>query len=587
MENIIGGITTDGQVVAGGGIQAGGESRFRGNVKIDGMLLANNLRVPCVGLYSDAGALRGAIPYPIAGMWAYVGAGFPARIWRVENGRWVDSGTDGGVETPVYIDTLESSMKGMRDRMGALESMNEERVVAAESMAASEASERDALRGRLEQLIDAESASRQNDIAAIERGISNLEAMIESTAAEGGSDRQQAIESAMSDLADLFVGERDATSAEIGSMRREIESLSQSMEATGTAIEARFEGEAASRGLLEEHIDREIARLEGQLENFVLWIDTMQSGMVLAVGEERVMSADSAEDFAWQLDQAAKDIKALREEIKQERETRSISDNKLLKWLRHEVWVRRCQYWRLLKVIAECYRAIADANEAAKRADAAADRVNEGVEAAKKALEAALEAKGVCDSAAEAARKAGEEALSIANSTADAAAKRVDQWIKQNDARVDEAIERMKSQNDASMREVTEAADRANAAADRAEAAAERAEKAVDALGIPEEMTVKTPGVITLGNRTEKRIEATLMPGDTHNVLCLAEEGDSVKVLPDGKVIAQRAGVTRVHVIPPQNVGIYQTVEVIVKNPDIRLTGGQSIRLANGKVRLT
>lgn len=145
----------------------------------------------------------------------------------------------------------------------------------------------------------------------------------------------------------------------------------------------------------------------------------------------------------------------------------------------------------------------------------------------------------------------------------------------------------MKEQNDASMRDVAAAAERANAAADRAEAAAERAERATDALGIPEEMTVTTPGVITLGNRTEKRIEATLMPGETHNVLCLVDEGESVKVLPDGKVIAQCAGVTKVHVIPPQNVGIYQTVEVIVKNPDIRLTGGRSIRLANGKVRLT
>gem|GEM_PF-297247 len=571
-------------MIAGGGVQAGGESHFRGNVTIDGMLLATSLRVPCVGLYSDSGALRGAVPYPIAGMWAYVGGGFPARIWRAENGRWVDSGVDGGVETPLYVDTLESGMEDMRDRVGALESKSEGIALAVENALAESSTTLDATRERLTLLIEAESSSRQNDIAAIERGISDLEVMIERSAASVTASGQSAIESAIADLSELLFRERDAASAESESLRREMDNLTQRLKDSESATTAKLESVAASQSRTDDRIDREIARLEGQLENLVLWIDTMQPSVAQTVA---LTASPVSEELAWQIDKASKDINALRDELQHERETRSVSDNKLLRWLRHEVWVRRCQYWRLLKVIAECYRAISDANEAADRANSAADRVEEGIDAAKQALETALEAKELCESAAEDARKAGEDALKTANDAAAAAMDRVDKWVEQNDARVDEAIEKMKAQNDASMRDVAEAADRANAAADRAEAAAERAERATDALGIPEEMTVTTPGVITLGNRTEKRIEATLMPGETHNVLCLVDEGESVKVLPDGKVIAQCAGVTKVHVIPPQNVGIYQTVEVVVKNPDIRLTGGRSIRLANGKVRLT
>lgn len=584
MDKIIGGITTDGPVIAGGGVQAGGESHFRGNVTIDGMLLATSLRVPCVGLYSDSGALRGAVPYPIAGMWAYVGGGFPARIWRAENGRWVDSGVDGGVETPLYVDTLESGMEDMRDRVGALESKSEGIALAVENALAESSTTLDATRERLTLLIEAESSSRQNDIAAIERGISDLEVMIERSAASVTASGQSAIESAIADLSELLFRERDAASAESESLRREMDNLTQRLKDSESATTAKLESVAASQSRTDDRIDREIGRLEGQLENLVLWIDTMQPSVAQTVA---LTASPVSEELAWQIDKASKDINALRDELQHERETRSVSDNKLLRWLRHEVWVRRCQYWRLLKVIAECYRTISDANEAADRANSAADRVEEGIDAAKQALETALEAKELCESAAEDARKAGADALKTANDAAAAAMDRVDKWVEQNDARVDEAIEKMKAQNDASMRDVAEAADRANAAADRAEAAAERAERATDALGIPEEMTVTTPGVITLGNRTEKRIEATLMPGETHNVLCLVDEGESVKVLPDGKVIAQRAGVTKVNVIPPQNVGIYQTVEVVVKNPDIRLTGGRSIRLANGKVRLT
>lgn len=584
MDKIIGGITTDGPVIAGGGVQAGGESHFRGNVTIDGMLLATSLRVPCVGLYSDSGALRGAVPYPIAGMWAYVGGGFPARIWRAENGRWVDSGVDGGVETPLYVDTLESGMEDMRDRVGALESKSEGIALAVENALAESSTTLDATRERLTLLIEAESSSRQNDIAAIERGISDLERMIERSVASATASGQSAIESAIADLSELLVMERDAASAESESLRRDVDNLTQRISASEAVMTSQVESVAANKIRTDDRIDREIARLEGQLENLVLWIDTIQPSVAQAVA---LTASPVSEDLAWQIDKASKDINSLRDELQHERETRSVSDNKLLRWLRHEVWVRRCQYWRLLKVIAECYRAISDANEAADRANAAADRVEEGIDAAKQALETALEAKELCESAAEDARKAGADALKTANDAAAAAMDRVDKWVEQNNARVDEAIEKMKEQNDASMRDVAAAAERANAAADRAEAAAERAERATDALGIPEEMTVTTPGVITLGNRTEKRIEATLMPGETHNVLCLVDEGESVKVLPDGKVIAQCAGVTKVHVIPPQNVGIYQTVEVIVKNPDIRLTGGRSIRLANGKVRLT
>lgn len=239
---------------------------------------------------------------------------------------------------------------------------------------------------------------------------------------------------------------------------------------------------------------------------------------------------------------------------------------------------------------ADTSRQKIEANEAIREVNEATRQTNEQARQSKlaelnAAINTATEAKEACevattkaDAAAESARVTGIEVTQS-----------VIEWTAEADTRVDMAIARIEASNDAAMRDVAIATDMANASANRANEAADRANAATDKLGIPQTMVVDIPGPITLGNQIEHRIKATLMPEDNNNVLFLSAGGNSVSVMPDGRIVPLKTGTTRVYVIPIHNVELYQMVEIVVNNPSMRLTSGGTIRIndVSTGIRLT
>lgn len=111
------------------------------------------------------------------------------------------------------------------------------------------------------------------------------------------------------------------------------------------------------------------------------------------------------------------------------------------------------------------------------------------------------------------------------------------------------------------------------------------------ALLAPSRMELTYNKVITRRNPVTQYIKARLFPAYVlQNVIYQQpiNGGDSVYVEPSGKLEVNKAGHTKIHVIPTHNTGIYQTVDIEVQEPAIRLTGDGAIRFnSDGSIRLT
>ena len=133
--------------------------------------------------------------------------------------------------------------------------------------------------------------------------------------------------------------------------------------------------------------------------------------------------------------------------------------------------------------------------------------------------------------------------------------------------------------------EAIAAADRANTAASAAEQAVADVQEAVasQSLGIPSSMTVEYPQHLTVGNKENNKIVATLYPLATalQNVLFLSDN-NAVSVYPDGSIHINKSGRSIVHVVPTLNTALYRTLLITVIEPSVRLTKTNSVRLLSG-----
>ena len=103
----------------------------------------------------------------------------------------------------------------------------------------------------------------------------------------------------------------------------------------------------------------------------------------------------------------------------------------------------------------------------------------------------------------------------------------------------------------------------------------------------PTGMTLDYPRMVTMGNRSELRIRATLTPAGTGNNVLFLGDDKAVTVTPDGYIILNGTGVSRVHVIPTENTAIYRTIGIRVAEAGVRLTARKALRLmGNGGIRL-
>lgn len=274
-----------------------------------------------------------------------------------------------------------------------------------------------------------------------------------------------------------------------------------------------------------------------------------------------------------------------------------------------------------------------NANAAQKTAETAAQEAAEAKQAADKATAAANKAKADADKAAQAATSAAGDATANAQEArtaahaATAAIKTVGQVT--DDARsiaeraeaaaaaanaaktaadkATAAATKAKADADAATAAATKVKADADAATAAAIAAAQRAEAATQATeqqrailealidraqhvtaGVPTGMEVEAPATVTMGNPVKQYVRGRVLPTSAlQNVLYLAD-GKAVDVLPDGEIVPQAIGTSRVHVIPTDGTSFYKTIQVETVAPRIRTTAAGTMRLdKQGNIRLT
>lgn len=215
-------------------------------------------------------------------------------------------------------------------------------------------------------------------------------------------------------------------------------------------------------------------------------------------------------------------------------------------------------------------KATNSANEAAKSANNAASSANTATSNANLATQKANTAATNADNA----RKGLEEIKSATESaTANA------------NAKANEAHEKAEEANTAK--------DNANEATGDARVVIARLEELEESLIskyklIPTSMKLNYPKKVTYRNTQPFKVEVELLPVDTgRNVLFLGDDR-AVSITPDGVFMINGVGMSKIHVIPTENTGIYQTIQIEVQEPGIRFTSGKGMRLSgSGGIILT
>ena len=94
---------------------------------------------------------------------------------------------------------------------------------------------------------------------------------------------------------------------------------------------------------------------------------------------------------------------------------------------------------------------------------------------------------------------------------------------------------------------------------------------------LPLRMTLAFPEQITLGNEVAQRVVPTLQPTyQRPNVLFLGDD-NAVSVDPGGNLSVNKAGRSKIHVIPTTNTQLYQTIEIEVVEPSIMMADANSM----------
>lgn len=169
--------------------------------------------------------------------------------------------------------------------------------------------------------------------------------------------------------------------------------------------------------------------------------------------------------------------------------------------------------------------------------------------------------------------------------TATAAAKKAEDAAKLANEKANEAHEKAEEANTAK--------DNANEATGDARVVIARLEELEESLIskyklIPTSMKLNYPKKVTYRNTQPFKVEVELLPVDTgRNVLFLGDDR-AVSITPDGVFMINGVGMSKIHVIPTGNTGIYQTIQIEVQEPGIRLTSGKGMRLSgSGGIILT
>lgn len=109
----------------------------------------------------------------------------------------------------------------------------------------------------------------------------------------------------------------------------------------------------------------------------------------------------------------------------------------------------------------------------------------------------------------------------------------------------------------------------------------------VAAANVPISLRVSYPAKVTLGNGTVQYISAVVKPDYVRQNVLYLSDGIACDVEPSGAIVAKRAGVSRVHVIPTAGTELYETISIKVEKPALRMAGSAFRLDADGNIRLT
>lgn len=200
------------------------------------------------------------------------------------------------------------------------------------------------------------------------------------------------------------------------------------------------------------------------------------------------------------------------------------------------------------------------------------------------AYENAVKATNSANEAAKSANNAASSA-NTATSNANKATEAAKTATNNANAKANEAHEKAEEANTAK--------DNANEATGDARVVIARLEELEESLIskyklIPTSMKLNYPKKVTYRNTQPFKVEVELLPVDTgRNVLFLGDDR-AVSITPDGVFMINGVGMSKIHVIPTENTGIYQTIQIEVQEPGIRLTSGNGMRLSgSGGIILT
>lgn len=109
LRKIDGDIDVGRNVAIGGDMLMQGKSHYKGDVRIDGWLDAENIKGPNKGLFTTLEGLKRAYPHPKDGWWAVVSKSLPGPIYVGDKGQWVRAG--GETATDVRLVSVDKTRR--------------------------------------------------------------------------------------------------------------------------------------------------------------------------------------------------------------------------------------------------------------------------------------------------------------------------------------------------------------------------------------------------------------------------------------------------------------------------------------------
>lgn len=166
---------------------------------------------------------------------------------------------------------------------------------------------------------------------------------------------------------------------------------------------------------------------------------------------------------------------------------------------------------------------------------------------------------------------------------------------KARQSRFTTLVAEAKTATDAANNAATDATAKATKASDAAASAQNKIDEmetlakqiAAGSVGMPTEMKLEYLSDISVRNEVAQKIGVILIPSYyPQNAMFQKKDGDSLDVDPGGNLKINGTGKTSIYVIPTNNTSLWKEIEIVVRNPELRLSASSELRMSNGALRI-